>query len=70
MTFAEQVKSLRLAAGLTQAQYAELSAIPKRTIGNWEDGHREPPEYVQKFIIDDLTKRKESKKNEQTVYNS
>ena len=51
MTF----KEARLAAGLSQQQMSELMKIPKRTIENWEAGSRKPPEYVERFVINELT---------------
>lgn len=32
----------RLRAGLTQAQFAELLGVSKRTLEQWEQGRREP----------------------------
>jgi transcriptional regulator with XRE-family HTH domain len=40
--FAENLKRLREAAGLTQKAFAERLGIPIRTVQNWEQGHREP----------------------------
>jgi transcriptional regulator with XRE-family HTH domain len=40
--FAENLKRLRAAAGLTQATFAEAAGLPLRTVQNWEQGHREP----------------------------
>lgn len=54
------IKEARIAAGLTQQQMSDLLRIPKRTIGNWEDGSRKPPEYVECLIIDKLKQLKGS----------
>lgn len=44
----------RRAAGLTQAQLAELLGVPYRTIQSWELGVRKPPEYVERLILEKL----------------
>ena len=44
------VKDIRTAAGLSQASFAAITGIPKRTIENWEEGSRNPPEYLPKMI--------------------
>ena len=48
------IKEARIRAGLTQAQMSEIMKIPKRTIENWEAGSRKPPEYVERFILNEL----------------
>lgn len=40
------IRALRAKAKLTQQGFADKYGIPKRTIGNWEAGINEPPEYV------------------------
>jgi transcriptional regulator with XRE-family HTH domain len=42
MPFGEKLKSLRLAAGLTQAQLADRSGVPLGTIRDYEQGKRDP----------------------------
>ncbi|MGJ8514831.1 helix-turn-helix domain-containing protein [Carnimonas bestiolae] len=37
-----QVKNIRLKAGLTQQQFAELIDVRIGTLRNWEQGRREP----------------------------
>lgn len=44
------IKSLRAAAGLTQAAFAEHLGIPRRTIEDWERELRHAPDYVIKLI--------------------
>lgn len=48
------IREARLNAGLTQAQMSYLLEIPKRTIGDWETGKRNPPAYVEKLVIREL----------------
>ncbi|MBQ8809482.1 MAG: helix-turn-helix transcriptional regulator [Bacteroidales bacterium] len=49
-----EFKSARLAAGITQQEMADLMKIPKRTIGNWENDVSHPPEYVKRFVLNEL----------------
>lgn len=44
------VKALRARTGLSQAKFAEMYKIPKRSIENWETGLREPPAYVLELL--------------------
>lgn len=48
------IKEARLSAGLTQQRMSEILEIPKRTIGDWETGTRNPPAYVEKLVIREL----------------
>ena len=43
MNFATQLKQVRHAAGLTQAQVAGLIGVTVQTVKSWEAGRREPP---------------------------
>ena len=51
------VKDLRKKTGLSQSKFANLFNIPVRTIQQWEQGVRKPPDYVifmmEKIIITD-----------------
>lgn len=49
-----KIKEARLKAGLTQKSMGELMKIPKRTIGNWETGINEPPEWAERLILKEL----------------
>ena len=53
-TFAERLKASRAAAGLTQQSMADLTLIPLRTLQKWEIGERTPPDYVQRFVLNEL----------------
>ena len=44
------IKQLRQNAGMTQAEMAAFIGCPKRTLENWEEGNRKPPEYVIELI--------------------
>ena len=43
MSFATQLKQARANAGLSQSKAAELLAVTRQTVKNWEAGRREPP---------------------------
>ena len=53
-TFAEQLKTVRKATGMTQQGLADRTLIPFRTIQQWEGGQRTPPPYVQRFVLNEL----------------
>lgn len=40
------IKDLRIAAGMTQKEFSQYFGISKRNIENWEEKHRNPPEYL------------------------
>lgn len=56
-TFAEKLKQAKKGAGLTQQAMADLMKIPKRTIEEWERGNNKPPEYIQRFVLNELGKK-------------
>ena len=53
-TFAEKLKTARAATGMSQQKMADRMLISKRTIEKWETGERVPPEYVQRFVLNEL----------------
>lgn len=60
-TFAQRLKAAKKAAGLTQQKMADQMLIPKRTIEEWERGNNVPPEYVQRFVLNELESLQENK---------
>lgn len=56
--FAEEFKTARLQAGLTQAQMLEQYDIPRRTVQDWERGIMTPPPYVQRLVLEELKRKK------------
>ena len=52
--FAQRLKEVRKAAGVSQQAIADRMLIPKRTIEKWETGERTPPDYVQRFVLNEL----------------
>ncbi len=53
------IKEARVFAGLTQPEVEEELGIPIRSLQNWEAGIRQPPEYVEKYLIQELCQRKQ-----------
>jgi len=51
MTTAERIKQARLKAGLSKKELSEKYRIPLRSIQQWEEGSRKPPEYVANILI-------------------
>ena len=52
--FCDELKSARAATGMSQQKMANRMLISKRTIEKWETGERVPPEYVQRFVLNEL----------------
>ena len=44
------IKEMRTQTGLTQQGFGDLLKIPRRTIQEWENGRRKPPEYIIDLI--------------------
>ena len=53
-TFPEALRAARAATGMSQREMAERMLISKRNIEKWETGERTPPEYVQRFVLNEL----------------
>ena len=53
-----KIKEAREAAGLTQASARDLIGVSKRTWEDWEHDRRQPPEYVEKLIVEKLNSLK------------
>ena len=58
LTFAQKLKAMRKAAGLTQQGMEDIMLIPRRTVQDWERGLFDPPEYVQRFVLNELAEMK------------
>ena len=56
-----KIKAAREAAGLTQAEVFEALRIPMRTLQDWENERRTPPEWAELLIIEKLEQIKEKK---------
>lgn len=63
-TFAEKLKAARAATGMSQQKMADRMLISKRTIEKWETGERVPPEYVQRFVLNELKEIQEENARE------
>lgn len=62
MDITMDIRSLRKQLGDTQSEFAERYNIPFRTVQNWENGVRKPPEYILELlgqrIKDDLVNKR------------
>ena len=45
-----KINQLRQSTHLTQKQFAEYFDIPLRTVQEWEQGRRKPPDYIPKLL--------------------
>ena len=45
------IKQIRESFDLTQAELANITGIPKRSIENWEMEVRKPPEYIPDLVL-------------------
>lgn len=52
------IKELREATGFTMQEAAKILGFPVKTWESWEDGERKPAPFIEKQIIDKLTKMK------------
>jgi DNA-binding transcriptional regulator YiaG len=55
------IKELRNIYRLTQQQLSDITGIPKRTIENWENGSRQPKDYIIN-LINEFLKMKQGTK--------
>ncbi len=53
------IKEARTFAGLTQKQVYEVVGVPMRTLQDWENGRRTPPEWVERLVVEKLIGIKE-----------
>lgn len=51
------VKEIRESAGLTRIELCALYNIPYRTLQNWENGVRLPPEWLPLILQDALAQK-------------
>ncbi len=56
--FNERLRDARAATGMSQQKMSDRMLISKRNIEKWETGERVPPEYVQRFILNELESMK------------
>lgn len=52
------IKEAREFSGLTQPEVEEEFGVPVRTLQNWESGIRQPPDYVEAYLVEKLTQLK------------
>ncbi len=53
-----KIKSARLDAGMTIKEMAEYLGAPYRTIQDWNNGTRKPPEWIADLVIEKIKQRK------------
>ena len=46
----DNMKDFRLSTGLSQSKFAEYFGLPIRTLQEWEQGRRNPPEYLLELL--------------------
>lgn len=51
------IKTMRTALRLSQAKFAELFNIPRRSIENWESGTNKPPQYLIDLLLEVINNR-------------
>jgi DNA-binding transcriptional regulator YiaG len=51
------IKELRAQTGLSQTAFAKYFEIPLRTVQDWEQGRRTPPEYLVELMAEKLKKK-------------
>ena len=44
------IQTMRKYSGYNQKEFSEKYEIPKRTLQDWEQGKRNPPEYTKKLL--------------------
>lgn len=44
------IKEVRAKTGLSQSKFAEYFDLPLRTVQEWEQGRRKPPDYIPKLL--------------------
>lgn len=52
-----KIKEIRKQLGLTQTDFGNLFGIPMRTIQEWENERRTPPQYIINLIEENLKHR-------------
>jgi len=45
------MKEFRQSTGMTQQQFADYFGIPVRTLQDWEQGRRTPPDYILMMMV-------------------
>lgn len=52
------IKEIRNEMKMSQSQFADYLIIPVRTLQDWEQARRTPPEYVVKLLIEVIEARR------------
>lgn len=51
MTPGEEIKKIRESVNMNRAEFSRLTGIPTRTLQNWENDERIPPEYMTRLLM-------------------
>ncbi|MEG0292371.1 MAG: helix-turn-helix transcriptional regulator [Anaerovoracaceae bacterium] len=51
---ANKIKEARLAAGFSRSELFKLTGIPVRTLDDWENERRTPPEWTERLVINEI----------------
>lgn len=65
--FSIRLKNARARTDLSQQGVLNRMLISKRTIEKWETGERIPPEYVQRFLLNELEAIAEEKRGKMQI---
>lgn len=52
--FSDLLREARETAGLSREEVAALTQVPVATQAQWENGHRLPPAYMQRVMLNTL----------------
>lgn len=44
------IQEIRAKTGLSQSKFAEYFCLPLRTVQEWEQGRRKPPDYIPELL--------------------
>ena len=56
-----KIKAARIAAGMNIKELADLLHAPYRTVQDWNAGNRQPPAWIEKFIIAEIERNSKGK---------
>ncbi|MEG0430318.1 MAG: helix-turn-helix transcriptional regulator [Anaerovoracaceae bacterium] len=62
-----EIKTARLAAGLSRPELFKLTGIPVRTLEGWEYGDRTPPEWMERLVINEVKRLNKIKMEEKEM---
>lgn len=60
-----KIKEKRLEIGMSRAEMSRRFGIPLRTLENWDAGVNQPPEWVERLLLESLDRIKQDIQKEQ-----